>query len=357
MADNQPETSNGSPAPDTNVTLPLTTTETAVSLPAVNLATIQQKMKWTKDQALERIRLIKYQIPVIPLPANLQQPVADFINTPDTAPESTADMSQQIRNATVPLNLSDSNDQGATLGSATILGVNDDRTKILLGSGVHSFLNMLDIDPTSMSDDDMIARAKEEIRRRLGQSFSDTDKLEIPLQDSSGNQWGVKDAKFIAVTEPDGSEQILLEVTLDEPLDQSFAPLAVANTQLELQQNSRILTGGYTPKYGYQQSLNGRVYSPELQDGVANDPIKDSHGNTISDPKGDDKKYNDIFLVTEVPGIQPGTSGGTVATINADGQLVYVGTITAKNNTNNVGWISSTDQPFVDMVNAWNTEN
>jgi hypothetical protein len=216
---------------------------------------------------------------------------------------------------------------------------------------------MLDIDPTSMSDDDMIARAKEEIRRRLGQSFSDTDKLEIPLQDSSGNQWGVKDAKFIAVTEPDGSEQILLEVTLDEPLDQSFAPLAVANTQLELQQNSRILTGGYTPKYGYQQSLNGRVYSPELQDGVANDPIKDSHGNTISDPKGDDKKYNDIFLVTEVPGIQPGTSGGTVATINADGQLVYVGTITAKNNTNNVGWISSTDQPFVDMVNAWNTEN
>jgi hypothetical protein len=173
------------------------------------------------------------------------------------------------------------------------------------------------------------AAQAQSIQKRLDKSFSNTDKLTIPLKDRNGNQLNVKDAKFIAVTGPNGSEHILVEVRLDKPLDPSFAPLAVESTQSELEQGSRILTGGYTPE-GYRESLNGRVVSTTLQSGVANDILPNGE-----DPKGDDKTYHSIFLASNVPGVQPGTSGGTAAIIK-NGKAFSRGTITAKNNRDKV---------------------
>lgn len=342
---NQPLTSN------ITTTTPTTNQSKVSALPSADVLGLQKTMGLTKDEARNRIDLLKYNIPVIPLSLKQQQALKDFQKTPDNAPQPTPEMSQQIKNATVPLNLRDSNDPEAIAGSGTILGVSNDRTKILLGTGIHSFLNMLDIDPNSTSKDDMITRAKVEIQKRLGKSFSNTDQLTIPLKDRNGNQLNVKDAKFIAVTGPNGSEHILVEVELDKPLDPSFAPLAVESTQSELEQGSRILTGGYTPE-GYRESLNGRVVSTTLQSGVANDRLPNGE-----DPKGDDKTYNDIFLVSNVPGVQPGTSGGTVVILDNNGKVVYIGTITAKNNRDNVAWISSINQDFVNKITHWNNAN
>lgn len=341
-------------------TTPSTSTPRVPTIPQDELLAMQKSMNLPQEDAKERINLINLNIPIIPLSTEQQQAVSNFQNTTDTAPTPTTEMSQQVKNATVPLVLSDENDKPSTSGSGTIVGMNSDRTKILLSTGIHSFLNMLDIDPTSSSPDDMIIRAKQEIQKKLGKSFfnnsTDHDRLAIPLKDKNGNKLNVKDAKFVAVNGADGSEQILVEVTLDKPLDSSFAALPVATAETVINQNSRILTGGYTPQQGYLDSPTGRVYSPTLQSGIANESRQDANGNII-DPKSDDKKYNDIFLVTNVPGIKPGTSGGTVATIDTKtGQLVYVGTITAKSKAQNgeVGWISALNEDFVGKINAWN---
>jgi len=321
---------------------------------------MQKSMNLSEQGAQERVRLMTFDVPIIPIPPAQQQPVTDFQETPDTAPKPTTDMSQQVRSATVQLQLTDNNDQAPTYGSGTIVGISEDRKKILLSTGIHSFLNMLDVDPNASSSEDMIVRAKKKIQERLGQPFSnspDKDTLQIPLKDSSGNQLNVMNAKFVAVNGPDGSEQILVEITLDKPLDKSFAPLAVATTKsTAIKQNSRILTGGYTPQDGYQESLSGRVISQELTSGLANEATKDGNGNIVDATKSDDKKYNNIFLVTDVPGIKRGTSGGTVATIDQNGKVVYIGTITAKN-SENVGWISAITQDFVTKIDTWNKAN
>jgi hypothetical protein len=316
------------------------------SLPSTNLQQLQARISSLSsglNQSTVKLCLsaITLDLPEIPVPKGLQKNDIDthsVINQPQTFTQTQL---QQLQNSIVQLSIPSQDINRPINSSGAIVGIKDDRKTILVATSLHPVLEYMDVVPKPNQSTDLISQGKEKARKLLGQNLKG---VTIPM-----NGVNVRNVKFAKVPDSNGSEQILLEIDLNEPLNQNFQPLTVADGT-KLADGQLIGTAGY----GRQQPKASIQYLVSDQGRIADaKPTTLTASETTKDETSDDKVYNNLILGTNTTGVFPGTSGGAVVAIDGQGKLTHIGTISAKDK-DQTSWISANDPGLFGFINSWN---